>query len=184
MERGIKIIEEFHRGGGNEGPREWVEFCCSPEWIAVTIQQQHQQNKEWIHGGAQSPITWDAVEGGASFCQIEVNKRELGLLDSFLSSKTMNFNNPFPFPSSFEVIIITRMPSNPLKFGGFPEWIPPFLCCVFPEKGWFRIPCQNPSIQLKPIQINPIWIQKEGNNPKINIQIIWKKGELNLIVVN
>ena len=29
-------------------------------------------------------LTWDAVEGGASFCQIEVNKRELSLLDSSL----------------------------------------------------------------------------------------------------
>ena len=48
--------------------------------------------------GTHSPITWDAVEGGASFCQIEVNKRgvePVGFL--YLSSKTVNFNNPFSF---------------------------------------------------------------------------------------
>ena len=54
------------------------------DWIAVTIQQQHQ-NKERIHGEHTITLTWDAVEGGASFCQIEVNKRELSLLDSSLS---------------------------------------------------------------------------------------------------
>ena len=51
----------------------------------------------------QSPLTWDAVEGGASFCQIEVNKRgvePVGFL--FLSSKAMNFNNSFPFLPSIK----------------------------------------------------------------------------------
>ena len=50
--------------------------------------------------GSTITLTWDAVEGGASFCPIEVNKEgvePVGFL--FLSSKAMNFNNPFPFLS-------------------------------------------------------------------------------------
>ena len=93
--------EDKNRRGVPQGPRDWVEFCCSPEWIAVTI-QQHHRNKRVNPWGAQSPLTWDAVEGGASFCQIEVNKggvEPVGFPFLFLSSKTMNFNNPFSFLS-------------------------------------------------------------------------------------
>ena len=45
--------------------------------------------------GSTITLTWDAVEGGVPFCQIEANKRKLSLLDSSFSSKAMNFNNPF-----------------------------------------------------------------------------------------
>ena len=95
--RGIK-----NRRGVPQGPHNWVEFCCPPEWIAVTIQQQHQ-NKEWIHGENNHPSHGMPLKEVRHSVRLRWTKggvEPVGFLSLSLS-KAMNFNNPFlSFPSS------------------------------------------------------------------------------------